>query len=258
MRGLLIFVIILILLLIFSTVCNDFMLDTFYPRIHTLSPGQEYYHPINNRSIPKIIHQLAPEDKSKWPQTWFKGQASTKKYFPEPEYQHIMWTDEKIHAFVQNEFPQYWDVFQSYPYLINKIDMVRYMILHKYGGIYIDMDFIIKKNFYDILKPGHIYLIKSIWFFNEIHQNSLMATPQDEEFWINLIDIATRAMKDSKIYNKYINKKKSLFTITMTGPRLLDSLVSHSNKDKIRDLPYYGLGHHKNTSTYVKGALKDN
>jgi mannosyltransferase OCH1-like enzyme len=230
------------------------MLDTFYPRVYTLDPHKEYYHPLNNKPIPKIIHQLAPADKSKWVKSWFDGHKSVKKFFPEPEFKHMMWTDEKIYDFVYKVFPQYYDTFMSYPYLINKIDMVRYMILYVYGGIYIDMDFIISKNFYPLLSVGKIHLIRSVWFFNEKYQNSMMASPQGEEFWLNILEIGFNGMRDPKVYNKYIKKKKSLFTITMTGPRLLDALVSHSNRDKIQNIPYYGYGKHMNSSVYTKGT----
>ena len=247
-----IFAVIILLIILICIIKKDFIIDNCYPKVHTLKADKYYYHPLNNKVVPKIIHQTAPSDKSKWPKSWFDGHYSVKKYFPEPEFKHIMWTDEMIYNFVSNFFPQYYDTFMSYPYMINRIDMFRYMILYVYGGIYIDMDYIIKINFYPFLKSGYIHLNKSIFFYNEIYQNSLMASPSKEEFWLNLLEIGFSSFEDPIIRKKYINKKKAVFTITMTGPRLLDTLVKNSNKNKIYNIPYYKWGRHMNTAVYSK------
>ena len=41
---------------------------------------------------------------------------------------------------IKNEYPWFLKTYTSYPYDIQRVDAVRYFILHKYGGIYIDLD----------------------------------------------------------------------------------------------------------------------
>lgn len=42
--------------------------------------------------------------------------------------------------YVQKEYPWFLKTYLAYPYDIQRVDAVRYFILHKYGGIYIDLD----------------------------------------------------------------------------------------------------------------------
>ena len=41
---------------------------------------------------------------------------------------------------LQTEYPWFLQTYASYPYNIQRVDAIRYFILHKYGGIYIDLD----------------------------------------------------------------------------------------------------------------------
>ena len=109
--------------------------------------------------IPKIIHQTAPADKSKWNPEWYRCQETWKKYFPEPEYKHILWDDDDLANFIKSEYPTYYDIYTSYDKNIKRIDMARYFILYKYGGIYADMDYMCFKNFYDLVPNNKISII---------------------------------------------------------------------------------------------------
>ena len=40
----------------------------------------------------------------------------------------------------QNEYPWFLSTYISYPYDIQRVDAIRYFILHKYGGVYVDLD----------------------------------------------------------------------------------------------------------------------
>ena len=45
-------------------------------------------------------------------------------------------------AFVHKEFPSYWEAFSKLPRMIMKIDMFRYFLMYRFGGIYADMDYL--------------------------------------------------------------------------------------------------------------------
>lgn len=159
--------------------------------------------------IPKIIHQTAPKDKNKWHPIWEQCHKSWKINFPENEYQHIMWTDEDIDIFVKNEYPQYYTFFNNLPFHIMQIDFVRYCVLHKYGGIYADMDLFCYKNFYSELS-SNICLTESNCV-DEIVQNSLMVSEPNHIFFKACIDFFKITDEDMKyVFDKaYFVKKKS-------------------------------------------------
>lgn len=87
--------------------------------------------------IPKIIHQIW--DKGEIPNKWTDCVQSWKRMNPEFEYK--LWDDKKNRAFVNNNYPEFLDIYDSYPYDIMRIDAVRCFILFHYGGLYVDIDF---------------------------------------------------------------------------------------------------------------------
>ena len=174
-----------------------------------------------NYGIPKIIHQTAPADKSKWNPEWYRCQETWKKYFPEPEYKHILWNDDDLANFIKSEYPEYYDIYISYDKNIKRIDMARYFILYKYGGIYADMDYMCFKNFYDLVPNNKISIIKSPYSW-EILQNALMISPIGQKFWLKVIE-------ESK-------KRLNLVVLQSTGPVLISD-VYLKNKSDVNVLP---------------------
>lgn len=169
--------------------------------------------------IPKIIHQTAPSDKSKWHPIWETCQNSWKEAFPHPEYSYQFWNDDDLYNLIKNDFPDYLQLYTDFGKdVILKVDFARYAILYKYGGIYADMDFMCKKNFYNQLNNNLIIVESSA--YNEIVQNSLMASPPGDKRWLHVLENCKnyyyQFIKDNpntKITGKYV--------IDITGPRLL-------------------------------------
>jgi mannosyltransferase OCH1-like enzyme len=48
---------------------------------------------------------------------------------------------------MKKNFPEYYDKFNELPRMIMKIDMFRYFLMYKYGGLYTDMDYLMFKSF---------------------------------------------------------------------------------------------------------------
>lgn len=140
--------------------------------------------------IPKIIHHTAPTNTNKWHPIWNRCLDSWKRWFPEPEYQHFMWNDEDIDNLIQNSYPEYWNLYQSFACHIIKIDFSRHAILHMHGGIYADMDLFCYKNFYDELDSDTVML--EALAIDEILQNSMMASNKDNGFMLYCMDECVR------------------------------------------------------------------
>ncbi|CAF0948996.1 unnamed protein product [Adineta ricciae] len=88
--------------------------------------------------IPRIIHQTW---KTKQVPKHWKETVRTVRTLNAPHFEYRLWTDEDIHAFVRQEEPYLYNhTFLKYPLDIQRIDAFRYIVLHRLGGIYIDMD----------------------------------------------------------------------------------------------------------------------
>lgn len=52
----------------------------------------------------------------------------------------MLWTDAGSRDFIAEKYPWFLDTFDGYKYNIQRADVIRYFVLHHYGGIYIDLD----------------------------------------------------------------------------------------------------------------------
>lgn len=152
-------------------------------------------------------------------------------FFLEDEYKHIMWNDEDIRNYIETNFLWFLPIFDNYKHNICRIDIARYFILFGMGGIYCDMDFYCYQNFYNLLPKNIVSLVESPYKNNEIHQNSLMTSPQYNKFWL---DIFRQSLKSRNFDNKDIDKK--IHALHITGPNFLDNTVKNS-KIRINKLP---------------------
>jgi mannosyltransferase OCH1-like enzyme len=177
---------------------------------------------ISSSNIPKIIHQTAPRDISKWKDEWKTCQATWKKHFPPDEYSHMMWYDEDLDNLIKNDFAWFYPLYQSYDAKIKKIDIARYFILYKYGGIYADMDYMCTRNFYDLMPNDKVSISESPYKENEHIQNALMISPPNNPFWM-------------KVVVKAIERVNSPSVLYATGPKLVTD-VYFENPDEVNVL----------------------
>lgn len=84
----------------------------------------------------KIIHQTwktqdLPPNFKEWSNSW-------KKLHPQWEYK--LWTDNDNRELVKSKYPWFLPVYDNLPLTINRVDVVRFLYLHAFGGIYADLD----------------------------------------------------------------------------------------------------------------------
>ena len=87
-------------------------------------------------AIPRIIHQMyrtteLPEDWAHVPRAWKQLHA---------DYQYMLWTDEQLRQLIAEDYPWLLATYDAYPHDTQRWDASRFAILHKYGGVYADLD----------------------------------------------------------------------------------------------------------------------
>lgn len=103
---------------------------------------------VDAMKIPRIIHQTW-RDAETIPSSW--QQASNSCRHLHPGYQYRLWTDKTARELIESEFPCLLPTYDSYPYDIQRADMIRLVILYVYGGIYLDLDIICLKSLEQLL-----------------------------------------------------------------------------------------------------------
>ncbi len=166
--------------------------------------------------IPKIIMQTWKT--TDIPDKWKPSQESILKILP--DYKYVLMTDKDNRDFVIEYFPEYLEVYDSMPYPIQRADMIRPMWLYVNGGVYMDMDYEVLKDFSELFKVGDLFFMPS-FNLGMFITNSFMASAPKHPFWL--------------IYLEHMKQPASLLAITKhfevmmtTGPMALTSCLQNS------------------------------
>ncbi len=92
--------------------------------------------------IPKLLHQTAKT--AEIPEAWKPYQQRVQELHPDWTYH--LWTDADNIALVQKDFSWFEETYKNLPKNIMRADVIRYMLMYKFGGLYLDLD-------YEMLRP---------------------------------------------------------------------------------------------------------
>ena len=132
--------------------------------------------------FPKIIHQVYGFWDNKISKEIQKRIDSWKKMHT--DYKYILWGRKTSREFIKNHYNWFLNLYDSYPYNIQRVDAIRYFILYHYGGIYSDIDLIPVKNISPLLekyKHKNSILYKSP--NSELLTNDFMISKKNNKFW---------------------------------------------------------------------------
>ncbi len=129
-----------------------------------------------------------------------------------------------------------------------KSDILRYLILYKYGGIYIDADsvWLNNKNFDDLLKQSTGFFAANEPDSNHITGGVIGSHKENVVFLTILKHIESYIInKDGKIVPRYYtNKRKVLGVVKLIGPKLFDHFVKNTNITIYPSIYFYPISWH--------------
>jgi hypothetical protein len=165
--------------------------------------------------VPKIIHQQwktteIPEGK------YTLWRSKFKKLFSESEFTYMLWTDENARELIKSDYPYFLEAYDGYEFGIQRADAARYFVLHKYGGLYADLDYEPLVNFWDHVPKDRVALVESPYQYNEKAQNSLMSSPIGDPFWLETFQL--------------LQERKDKPVLQATGPMFLDALMKRATE----------------------------
>lgn len=185
-----------------------------------------------------MIHLLAPDDKNKWDSIWFKCYESIQKL----NYPIKIWNDKAIDNEIKSDDEEFYNEYLSKLHPIYRWDYVRYIILQRYGGAYLDMDIEVVKDFFPLLSNRKVYIAEGNG--GEYVSNCIIISPKGaEELW----EVIKWWMKKKVIdnFDKCLSDKK--YTMWTVGPIALSQYFTKHEK-QWGNLPLEILGWHQFSS----------
>lgn len=175
--------------------------------------------------IPKIIHQIY-EDMSGPPKKLKEMSKSWIKHHPDWEYQ--FWNKNDIENFILDKYPYFTDIYNKFPYNVQRWDTIRYLILYEVGGLYVDFDYECKKNIEPLLTNECIMGLEpqshaNIHKMSYIVGNAFMATIPNHPYFKEIIN---NIFIYPKRYKKTYPKWK--YILETTGPFLTTNVYNNT------------------------------
>jgi mannosyltransferase OCH1-like enzyme len=174
--------------------------------------------------IPKIIHQIWSDVQMPLPDAFRQLGETWKRDYPDWEY--ILWDDQMMNDFIHTHYPQHVTSYESFPYNVQRWDVIRYLIMDKIGGMYVDCDFesiepidelVVDKTCCFAIEPDtHRHVLRE-GTDNTIFSNAMMLCSPGHFFIKRLIDSVMNGYSNQFLENKWLH------VLTTTGPyRIVD------------------------------------
>ncbi len=175
-------------------------------------------------TIPKIIIQTwktkkLPTEFKEWSLTWKKHNA---------EFTYLFFDNNDCFRFVSKNYSEYLDLYESLSN-IERADVFRYLALHHYGGVYVDIDTSCFKPISNLLKLFPNSVITGIEYQKPLqYLQWFIACPKGSKIMIELVD---------EVYKRSWFKIFKMLTLTdnelvyyTTGPVMYTSVLKKSTE----------------------------
>jgi len=178
-------------------------------------------------AIPRILHQTwktrdVPARFREYVASWLAHN---------PGWEHRVWSDDDNDEFIRTHYPAFLPTFRAYRTGIERADAVRYFLLHKYGGLYVDLDFECLRPIEPVLAGATCVLgCEPRLHAERLHHrprllcNALMASAPGHPFWLRVHDELLRRA----------TRSDGSDPVESTGPKVVDAAYEAWSGEDIR------------------------
>ena len=168
--------------------------------------------------MPRIIHQTW---KDRHPPTTHGDPASWRRLNPGWDYR--LWTDDDLLDFMRRECPDLLAMYSGYPLPVQRVDLARYCLLGRFGGVYADIDTRCLASLEPLAGDHRVILCEEPHEhadparrrgMDRMFFNGTMASPAGHPFWDHVIDLC-----------RIMFPRREGDVLETTGPLLLTAAV---------------------------------
>ena len=145
-------------------------------------------------------------------------------------YEYKLWNLDDCEQLIKNDFPEYLQLWNEYIYPIQRADFIRYCILYKYGGIYLDCDIRPVKNLDSVFNEP-MYFVHWNNDIKKLPYNAIMASHQNNKLMLEIIKQCEKDFYEKKEIKAY-ETWKGRFVFQTTGHHMLERVMKKNNINK--------------------------
>jgi inositol phosphorylceramide mannosyltransferase catalytic subunit len=157
-----------------------------------------------------------------------------------PSFEYLFFDDRQVEDFIDQYFPSYRKVFESFRFKIQKFDFFRYLAVYQYGGFYFDLDVFLAKDLSDLIQFGAVFPFEGLTMSRYLRRHLMMdwqignygfgATP-NHPFLLAVIENCVRAQTDAHWVEPMMKgvpplSRAEFFILNSTGPGLLSRTLA--------------------------------
>jgi len=190
--------------------------------------------------IPRILHQTY-KSKVALPAAFEKSHKTWVEMTP--NWKHRIWLDHENRAMVKAHYPWFLDTYDSFTHVIQRVDAARIFMLHRFGGVYADMDIEAMRDPTPLFNGGH-----DLVFFYQLPPktqdsvidtiegetgkprlgtiaNAFMASKPGHPFWIYLAELIVKS-RNASLEEAKGSDIPNMDIYMTTGPSMLSRALA--------------------------------
>jgi len=160
-----------------------------------------------------------------------------------PDFEFLFFDNKSIEAFINDHFPRYSEIINSFRFPVQRYDFFRYLAIYQLGGFYFDLDVFLVSALHSLLKYDCVfsfeeltinrYLRQSCGLDWEIGNYAFGASPK-HPFILALIENCVRALKDLNWVKPMMKGipfifQKDFYAFYTSGPGLVTRTLAERN-----------------------------
>lgn len=190
----------------------------------------------SKKTLPSIIRPVMSDNKvTVTHQTWKSANTLTPAMVEirktllnvYPSATHFLWDDQQIDTFMATHYSGYYTrFFNKLPTPIMKIDVARYAWMHHFGGMYCDLDLVIKEDVAALFNPSaKVVFVEREWTYpvradivTSVHNCWICAPEKGHPIWIDLLEGIAKLFEggERNVWN-------------LTGPNAISFIITRDN-----------------------------
>jgi len=159
-----------------------------------------------------------------------------------PDFEYLFFDDPQVENFIDTNFPQYRQIFDTFTYKIQRFDFFRYLAIYHYGGFYFDLDVFLASSLSDLLAFGTVFPFEGLTFSRYLRSqcgmdwqigNYAFAAAQGHPFLLAVIENCVKAQRDSSWPDPMMKdipplSKSEFYILNTTGPGLISRTLAEN------------------------------